>query len=129
VAYAVEAMPVFWIALAAIALFALTLGWLPAGGLIDVTATGTSAGDVAWHLVLPVAVLAVSQAPWFVLFVRDSVAESLRDDHVLAAKARGLPGRTVLSGTRCAPPVAVSDVDRHAPARTGWRRRAGGRKV
>jgi peptide/nickel transport system permease protein len=98
VAYAVEAMPVFWIALAAIALFALTLGWLPAGGLTEVTATGTSAGDVAWHSVPPVAVLAVSQAPWFVLFVRDSVAESLRDDHVLAAKARGLPGRTVLFG-------------------------------
>ena len=50
------------------------------------------------HLVLPVGVLAISQAPWFLLFVRDSVAESLRDDHVLAAKARGLSGRTVLFG-------------------------------
>lgn len=97
-AYAVEAMPVFWIGLAAIAVFALALGWLPAGGLTTVTATGVSAGDVARHLVLPVGVLAVSQAPWFLLFVRDSVADSLRDDHVTAAKARGLPGRTVLFG-------------------------------
>lgn len=97
-AYAVEAMPVFWIGLAAIALFALGLGWLPAGGLTTITATGTAWSDVAWHLVLPIAVLAVSQAPWFLLFVRDSVAESLRDDHVLAAKARGLPGHTVLFG-------------------------------
>jgi peptide/nickel transport system permease protein len=97
-AYAVEAMPVFWLGLAAIALFALTLGWLPAGGLTEVTATTTTAADVARHLVLPVGVLAISQAPWFLLFVRDSVAESLRDDHVLAAKARGLPGRTVLFG-------------------------------
>lgn len=98
VAYAVEAMPVFWLGLAGIALFALTLGWLPAGGLTGVTATGVSIPDVAWHLILPVAVLAVSQTPWFLLFVRDSVAESLRDDHVLAAKARGLPARTVLFG-------------------------------
>ncbi|MFG3697703.1 ABC transporter permease [Micromonospora sp. NPDC047620] len=97
-AYAVQSMPVFWIGLAAIALFALTLGWLPAGGLTDVTATTTDPADVARHLVLPVTVLAVAQAPWFVLFIRDAVAESLRDDHVLAARARGLPGRTVLFG-------------------------------
>ncbi|AGZ41083.1 binding-protein-dependent transport systems inner membrane component [Actinoplanes friuliensis DSM 7358] len=97
-AYAVEAMPVFWLGLAAIALFALTLGWLPAGGLTGITSTTTSVADVARHLILPVGVLAVSQAPWFLLFVRDSVAESLRDDHVLAARARGLPGRTVLFG-------------------------------
>ncbi|SCL25566.1 peptide/nickel transport system permease protein [Micromonospora pallida] len=97
-AYAVQSMPVFWIGLAAIALFALTLGWLPAGGLTDITATRTNPADVAVHLVLPVTVLALSQAPWFVLFIRDAVADSLRDDHVLAAKARGLPGRTVLFG-------------------------------
>ncbi|MFD6566112.1 ABC transporter permease [Micromonospora profundi] len=97
-AYAVQSMPVFWLGLAAIAVFALALGWLPAGGLTDVAATGTSWSDVAWHLILPVSVLAVSQAPWFVLFVRDAVAESLRDDHVLAARARGLPGRIVLFG-------------------------------
>jgi len=97
-AYAVESMPVFWLALAAIAVFALALGWFPAGGLTDVTAGSASFGDVAHHLALPVAVLAISQAPWFVLFVRDSVAESLREDHVLAARARGLAGRTVLFG-------------------------------
>lgn len=97
-AYTVQSMPVFWIGLAAITVFALTLGWFPAGGLTDVAATTTSVGDVAWHLVLPVAVLAVSQAPWFLLFVRDAVADSLREDHVLAARARGLPGHTVLFG-------------------------------
>ncbi|WP_243715770.1 ABC transporter permease [Micromonospora sp. KC207] len=98
VAYAVQSMPVFWIGLAAIAVFALSLGWLPAGGLTDVTATATDPADVARHLVLPVTVLAIAQAPWFVLFIRDAVADSLRDDHVLAARARGLPGRTVLFG-------------------------------
>jgi peptide/nickel transport system permease protein len=97
-AYAVESMPVFWLALAAIAVFALALGWFPAGGLTDVTATGFGVLDVAHHLVLPVTVLAISQAPWFLLFVRDAVAESLREDHVLAARARGLAGRTVLFG-------------------------------
>ena len=97
-AYAVQSMPSFWLGLAAIAVFALALGWFPAGGLTDVRSTGVDPLDVAHHLVLPVAVLAISQAPWFLLFVRDSVAESLREDHVLAARARGLAGRTVLFG-------------------------------
>ncbi|WP_432991503.1 ABC transporter permease [Dactylosporangium sp. CA-233914] len=97
-AYAVEAMPVFWLALAAITVFALALGWFPAGGLTDIAADGTHPADVAHHLVLPVTVLAISQAPWFLLFVRDAVADSLRDDYVLAARARGLPGRVVLFG-------------------------------
>ncbi|GAA4936233.1 ABC transporter permease [Actinoplanes utahensis] len=97
-AYAVQSMPSFWLALAAIAVFAIGLGWFPAGGLTDVRSTGVDVADVAHHLVLPVAVLAISQAPWFLLFVRDSVAESLREDHVLAARARGLAGRTVLFG-------------------------------
>ncbi|PRX12037.1 ABC transporter permease [Actinoplanes italicus] len=97
-AYAVQSMPSFWLALAAIAVFSLGLGWFPAGGLTDVRATSVTFADVAHHLVLPVTVLAISQAPWFLLFVRDSVAESLREDHVLAARARGLAGRTVLFG-------------------------------
>ncbi|GLZ01577.1 ABC transporter permease [Actinoplanes sp. NBRC 103695] len=97
-AYAVESMPVFWLALAAIAVLALALGWFPAGGLTDITATTTTLSDVAHHLALPVTVLAISQAPWFLLFVRDAVAESLLEDHVLAARARGLRGRTVLFG-------------------------------
>jgi peptide/nickel transport system permease protein len=97
-AYAVQSMPSFWLALAAIAVFSLALGWFPAGGLTGVRATSTTVADVAHHLVLPVTVLAISQAPWFLLFVRDSVAESLREDHVLAARARGLHGRIVLFG-------------------------------
>ena len=56
---------------------------------------------MARHLVLPVAVLAVSQSPWLVLFVRESVVGGLREDHVLGARARGLRERTVLFGTRC----------------------------
>ena len=98
VAYGVEAMPVFWIALLAIAVFSLGLGWLPIAGVETVTSTHRSWVDVAHHLILPVGVLALSQCSWFVLFVRDSVIESLQEDHVVGAFARGLPGRVVLFG-------------------------------
>lgn len=93
--YALEAAPVFWVALGAVSLFAVQLGWLPAGGLTDATAA-LSVAQVAEHLVLPAVVLAVSQAPWFTLFVRQAVAEALEQDFVVGARARGLPERTVV---------------------------------
>ena len=92
VCYALEAAPVFWLALAALSLFAVTLQWLPAGGATD----PRGGGGVLRHLLLPAAVLGVSQAPWFALFVRQSTLQELREDHVLAARARGLRERTVL---------------------------------
>ncbi len=42
--------------------------------------------------------LAISQAPWFVLFVRQNLLESFTQDHVIGARARGLPDRLVVTG-------------------------------
>lgn len=98
VAYANEAAPVFWIGLIAIWIFSVTLGWLPAGGLTDAASATVSAGEVARHMVLPVAVLAFSQSSWLVLFVRESVIATLWEDYVIGARARGLRERTVLVG-------------------------------
>ncbi|HEX5349318.1 MAG TPA: ABC transporter permease [Pseudonocardiaceae bacterium] len=93
--YALEAAPVFWLGLGALYVFAVALRWLPGGGLADPGAA-LSAGQLASHLVLPAAVLAVSQAPWFVLFVRQTLLEALTEDYVLGARSRGLPERTVV---------------------------------
>lgn len=95
--YALEAAPVFWLGLAALYVFALRLRWLPGGGLTDADAA-VSFGQVATHLVLPVSVLAISQAPWFVLFVRQNLLESFTQDHVVGARSRGLPDHLVVSG-------------------------------
>lgn len=95
-AYLLQASPVFWVALLAVWLFAVVLGVLPAGGLTDPGADRVTAGSLLRHLALPVAVLALSQLPWFVLLVRDSVREQLRSDHVKGAWARGVgPWRVV----------------------------------
>ncbi|MEU1116873.1 MULTISPECIES: ABC transporter permease [unclassified Streptomyces] len=97
-AYTLEAAPPFWLGLLAVWLFALELGVLPSGGLTDTASSTVTAGQVASHLVLPAGVLAISQLPWFVLYVRQGVGDALGDDPVRGARARGLAERTVLLG-------------------------------
>ncbi|MFJ5262080.1 ABC transporter permease [Streptomyces sp. NPDC088387] len=97
-AYSLEAAPVFWVALLAVWLFALQLDVLPAGGLTDTASEQVTAGQVASHIVLPAGVLAISQLPWFALYVRQGVGDALAEDPVRGARARGLSERTVLLG-------------------------------
>ncbi|MFF8811001.1 ABC transporter permease [Streptomyces pactum] len=97
-AYILEAVPAFWLGLLAIWLFALELDTLPAGGLTDTASTTVTFGEVAEHLVLPATVLALTQLPWFFLYVRQGVADALDEDPVRGARARGLGERTVLLG-------------------------------
>ncbi|WKX74098.1 ABC transporter permease [Streptomyces sp. XD-27] len=97
-AYTLEAAPPFWTGLLAVWFFAVRLGVLPAGGLTDTGSDVVTADQVARHLVLPAAVLAVSQLPWFVLYVRQGVGDALDEDPVRGARARGLRPRTVLLG-------------------------------
>ncbi|GLF93176.1 ABC transporter permease [Streptomyces yaizuensis] len=97
-AYTLEAAPAFWLGLLAIWFFSLELGVLPAGGLTDTGSDVVTAGQVATHLVLPAAVLGVTQLPWFFLFVRQGVGDALDEDPVRGARARGLSERRVLLG-------------------------------
>jgi peptide/nickel transport system permease protein len=83
------ALPVFWTALLAQLLFAVVLGWLPSSGR-----TGWGGGDLGdrlRHLVLPAAVLAVSQLAAWSRYLRGSLLAVLGEWWVTAARARGAP--------------------------------------
>jgi len=87
-------VPIFWLGVLAILLFAATWGWFPAGGRTTLGAEFAS-GDRWRHLVLPVAVLATAQIPQWSRHVRASLIERLQDEHVRAARARGLSERRI----------------------------------
>ncbi|MCI2420498.1 ABC transporter permease [Saccharopolyspora sp. K220] len=95
IGHALEGVPPFVLALLSIAVFSLGLGWLPVAGLTDAGAA-VSVGQVVEHLALPALVLGISQSPWLVLHVRQSMLTSLAEDHVTGARARGLAESVVV---------------------------------
>ena len=90
----IQGTPPFVMALAAIAVGALGLGLFPVAGLTDAGADPT-VGQVARHLLLPAAVLAVTQVPWLLLSVRQSMVSSASEDFVAGAVARGVPAPVI----------------------------------
>jgi len=80
-------VPVFWLALLLIYVFAVELAWLPAGG------SGAEAQGLwarAQYLVLPVASLTVTGLGAITRFTRSEMIEALRQDYVRTARAKGL---------------------------------------
>lgn len=92
-----QAIPAYVTGLLAIIVIALGLGLAPTGGVAPAGMAPTW-GDIARHLVLPAAVLGISQMPWMLLSVRASVRSALASDAVAGAVARGLPPRTIIRG-------------------------------
>jgi peptide/nickel transport system permease protein len=90
-------MPVFWLALLLIMLFAVHLHWLPATSV------------AGWKgLVLPAVSLAFLSAATLARLVRASILEVLRLEYLMTARAKGLSGAVVV--LRHALPNAVIPV-------------------
>jgi oligopeptide transport system permease protein len=80
-------IPNFVMAPLLVLVFAVFLGWLPAGGLGD--------GSVA-NLVLPVISLALPQIAYLARLTRGSMIEVLRSNFIRTARAQGLPTWQIL---------------------------------
>jgi peptide/nickel transport system permease protein len=95
-AFAGISVPSFWLALLLILLFSVELGWLPASGVQKVGEG--SLGDRLAHLVLPVLTLTVLTAGSILRFTRSAMLETLRQDYIRTARAKGLGRLGVVLG-------------------------------
>lgn len=95
--FAAVSVPSFFLALALIYIFALKLRWLPAAGMYTVGGT-PQFGDSLRHIILPALALGIAQAAPLIRYVRSGMLESISQDYVSVARAKGLPERTVIFG-------------------------------
>ena len=87
----VSGTPSFWIALMALIVFAVWLGWFPIGLSVPIgmEAAYVSLADRLHHAALPALVLSITGIPNIALHTREKMVEVLESDYVLFARARG----------------------------------------
>jgi ABC-type dipeptide/oligopeptide/nickel transport system permease component len=104
-------MPSFWLALILLIVFSVSFGWFPLVGAGNIK----SLGSTLHHLVLPVAALGTRGAAVVARMTRSAVIDTLGEDYVRTARAKGLPQRRVttrhLLRNAFAPVVSILGVD------------------
>jgi len=113
-------LPTFWMGMIALMVFCINLGWFPSGGthpiswdisgwpapLVQGTIPGTQIilgipspavlSGMLWHLFLPMMILTLFSYGGYLLLTRAAMLETLTEDYVVTARAKGLTERTVL---------------------------------
>jgi len=87
-------MPYFLIGMALLVIFATGLGWFPTYGMTTPGAHYSGlldqAADILGHLALPLATVAIGLIGQYSILMRASVIETLSDDYIVTARAKGL---------------------------------------
>jgi len=89
-------VPVFWLALMLIIIFAVMMPILPASGINSIGGGGFI--DTLRHLVLPVATLTIFSIGSYTRFMRAAMIEVLRQDYIRTARAKGASETRVVWG-------------------------------
>lgn len=87
-------IPEFWLGLVLIWGLAVGAGWFPAGGYVAFTENPLG---WAWHVTLPAFTLACVQMGFIARMTRSAMLETLGQDYVRTARAKGLPERQVVT--------------------------------
>jgi peptide/nickel transport system permease protein len=69
------------------------IAWFPPGGYVGIT---TNPAAWAQHMILPWFTLALVQAAVYTRLIRTSLLDTLGEDYIRTARAKGLPRRTVI---------------------------------
>jgi peptide/nickel transport system permease protein len=92
--------PYFLLGMALLVTFATALGWFPTFGMVT---TGRQyndifeqLGDVVWHLTLPLATVSLGLVGQYAILMRSSILDTLTEDYVTTARAKGLPEGRIL---------------------------------
>lgn len=98
--FVLYSMPVFFFALLTMYLFSVNfrkwgLPYLPTVGMFEPSA-GQTPAQVAWHMVLPVATLSFGFIAGYSRYIRSTLLETLGQDYIRTAKAKGLPRPEVI---------------------------------
>jgi len=98
-------LPTFWMGLVLILIFSYWLGWFPSGGVRPESwgKAGATPSSI-WaqiptrlsYLFLPALTLTLFFYGGYLLLTRATMIESLGEDYITTARAKGLPERTVL---------------------------------
>jgi len=88
-------MPVFWLGIVLMVIFALWLGWLPASGMFAPYGGG-DLRDLLAHLALPAVTLAAASVTIIARLTRSTMLETLGQDYIRTARAKGVVERAVV---------------------------------
>jgi len=88
-------MPVFWLGIVLMVIFALWLGWLPASGMFAPYGGG-DLRDLLVHLALPAVTLAAASVTIIARLTRSTMLETLGQDYIRTARAKGVVERAVV---------------------------------
>jgi len=90
------AMPEGWLGMLLLLVFSGWLHWFPAGGYASVDETGVAyLVDLLDHLFLPLLTLTLGYIGGYAIVMRSSMIETINEDFVHTARAKGVPERLV----------------------------------
>jgi peptide/nickel transport system permease protein len=93
-------MPIFFVALSAMYIFAVNfkrwgLPYLPTVGMFD-PREGETLGQVTLHMILPVFTIALTSFSAYSRYIRSTMLEALNQDYIRTARAKGLPKHEIV---------------------------------
>lgn len=99
--FAGQSVPVYWLGLLLIVIFYLNMQnpfnggpLFPSGGMYTIGKEGDTF-DLIWHMVLPVTAMSFGYVAWYSRFLRSSMRDTLNEDYIRTARAKGLSVRMV----------------------------------
>ena len=102
--FIVSTIPVFFVGLLLIYVFAVKLNWLPLSGNYSIGATPSFSlsfiGDVLKHAILPGLSLVIVTAGLWVYSMRNNMITTVAEDYVKMGRAKGLPSGGSCTTTR-----------------------------